>query len=106
MAAQNSGKTAVRKVPKGRPFQKGKSGNPGGRPKEITALKELARDHTGLAIETLVRNCTAKSRMVQVVAANSILDRGFGKASQHIELDAGDELVRRLNDALKRNGGG
>lgn len=107
MAAQNSRKAGGRgKPPEGRRFQKGQSGNPGGRPKEIGALKELAREHTTASIETLVRNLTAKSRMVQVVAANSILDRGYGKASQHIELDAGDELIRRLNDALKRNGGG
>ena len=36
------------------PFEKGQSGNPGGRPKVIAEVKELARAHTGEAIETLV----------------------------------------------------
>ena len=38
----------------GKPFQKGKSGNPGGRPKVVAEVKELARAHTGKAVETLV----------------------------------------------------
>ena len=38
----------------GKPFKKGQSGNPGGRPKVIAEVKELARAHTGEAIETLV----------------------------------------------------
>ena len=38
----------------GKPFKKGQSGNPGGRPKVVAEVKELARAHTGEAIETLV----------------------------------------------------
>jgi hypothetical protein len=38
----------------GKPFKKGQSGNPGGRPKIVAEVKELARAHTGKAIETLV----------------------------------------------------
>ena len=36
------------------PFEKGQSGNPGGRPKVVAEIKELARAHTGEAIKTLV----------------------------------------------------
>ena len=36
------------------PFKKGQSGNPGGRPKVVAEVKELARAHTGEAIKTLV----------------------------------------------------
>jgi Family of unknown function (DUF5681) len=39
----------------GKPFQKGRSGNPGGRPKVVAEVKELARQHTGKAIETSYR---------------------------------------------------
>ena len=38
----------------GKPFKKGQSGNPGGRPKVVAEVKELARAHTDKAIETLV----------------------------------------------------
>ena len=37
----------------GKPFKKGQSGNPGGRPKVAAEVKELAREHTGKAIETM-----------------------------------------------------
>lgn len=43
--AQNSTKTAKKRI--GKPFSKGKSGNPGGRPKlpaEISELKKLSRE--------------------------------------------------------------
>jgi len=103
--AENSDRPAKKRRGAGKPFQKGQSGNPGGRPKEIREIKELARQHTTAAISTLVRSLRAKSETARVVAANSILDRGYGKAAQHIELDAGDELIRRLNEAMKRNGG-
>jgi hypothetical protein len=38
----------------GKPFQKGQSGNPGGRPKVVAEVRELAREHTSKAVETLV----------------------------------------------------
>ena len=38
----------------GRPFKKGQIGNPGGRPKVVAEVNELARVHTAEAIQTLV----------------------------------------------------
>ena len=35
----------------GKPFQKGKSGNPGGRPRVVAEVRELARAHTAEAIQ-------------------------------------------------------
>jgi hypothetical protein len=35
-------------------FQPGQSGNPGGRPKTIGAVRDLAREHSPAAIEALV----------------------------------------------------
>jgi hypothetical protein len=40
---------------RGRPFKKGESGNPGGRPKVIAELRELARAHAPDAIKELAR---------------------------------------------------
>jgi hypothetical protein len=70
----------------GRPFKKGQSGNPGGRPKVVAEVKELARAYTAEAIETLVSIMTnAKSApAARVSAANALLDRGYGKPPQHI----------------------
>ena len=80
------------------PFEKGQSGNPGGRPKVIAEVKELARAHTGEAIETLVSIMTnpKSAPAARVSAANALLDRGFGKPAQHITGDGGPSFVMRL----------
>lgn len=99
MTAQNSGKTV-----RGRPFQPGQSGNPGGRPKEEIRVKELARQHTVAAVDTLVKGLKAKGERTRVAAAEALLDRGWGKATQHHEVDAGDELAALIDQARQRNG--
>ena len=43
-----------------KPFKKGKSGNPHGRPKEVAEVKALARTHTTTAINTLVSIAKSK----------------------------------------------
>lgn len=66
----------------------GQSGNPGGRPKSVGEVRRLAREQTVLAIQTLVEvasdpNATPAAR---VAAAGVLLDRGYGKAVQPVEL--------------------
>lgn len=70
----------VRKTPEGKPFPKGKSGNPGGRPKTIEAVRDLARSYTVEAVQALVLNLADESGAVRNVAAQTILERGWGKA--------------------------
>ena len=70
----------------GKPFKKGQSGNPGGRPKIVAEVKELARAHTAEAIQTLVSimNDRKSAPAARVSAANALLDRGYGKPPQHV----------------------
>lgn len=63
-------------------FQKGKSGNPGGRPKAAQSARDAARQHMDLAITTLVRAC----RKGSVTAAVALLDRGFGRPIQPVDV--------------------
>lgn len=66
---------------RGRPFQPGQSGNAGGRPKIVGDVRNLAREHTATAIETLiaVMTSTKSPAAARVAAANSLLDRAVGK---------------------------
>lgn len=101
MAAGTEG-SANRRRGSGKPFQKGQSGNPAGRRAEVGPIKELARQHTEAAISALVGALADENGRTRVAAAEAILDRGYGKPTQHHELDAGDELVRRMAEAAKR----
>lgn len=82
-------KATKKKAGNGR-FKKGVSGNPGGRPKDLSAFRLAARAHTTEAIETLaaiMRNRKA-STSARVRAIRELLDRGWGKPPQDVHVDA------------------
>ena len=86
-------------------FKKGVTGNPGGRPQEIKWLKELARSHTELAINTLAEICRnpAYYEGAAVTAANSLLDRAWGKPETSVSFQdsEGKDLIPTINIVLK-----
>jgi|SRR5271165_1995094 len=88
----------------GRPFAKGVSGNPGGRPKELREIVELARSYAPEAIETLALiMANPEAPPAARVAANAILDRGFGKPTQPVEAEAsgGFSLATLVNLSIQ-----
>ena len=85
-------------------FQKGQSGNPGGRPKVLAEVQERARQYTLESIEGLadIARNTKSPAQARVAAWNSLLDRGYGKPGQSIDLNHGtkddlDNILETLN---------
>ena len=91
---------SARRRGRGRPFQRGVSGNPGGRPKCDATVKELARAHTVDAIETLVAMLGAESERTRVAAAEALLSRGWGTPTAHVETGPPGSFADAL-DAVK-----
>ncbi len=81
---------------------KGQTGNPGGRPKGVKEVQDLARRYTTDAIQTLADICasTAATPSARVAAAEVLLDRGWGKAAQKIELEGINQLPEHVIDTL------
>ena len=83
-----------------KPFKKGVSGNPAGRPKTLSVAQDLARNYTAEAVETLV--AALRSPRERVPAAVALLDRGWGKPPQAIVGADGGNLAVMLVTGVRR----
>jgi Family of unknown function (DUF5681) len=90
-------------------WKPGQSGNPSGLPKDpakieakkvIADVKAMAREAAPKAIETLtaIMEDKDKSAPARVAAAVAILDRGYGRPQQNVEVGP-PGAFERLNDA-------
>lgn len=75
--------------PRGRPFPKGVSGNPGGRPKADPEVKEILRAASPEAARKLVEYMSHENAKIAMWAITDVLDRTQGKPvqAQDINMD-------------------
>lgn len=77
------------------PFQPGQSGNPEGRRKEDHHVRALARKYCEQAVATLAEIMSDREAppACRLTAANSLLDRGYGKPVQEVTGPDGTGLL-------------
>lgn len=72
-------------------WAKGTSGNPGGRPRVVTHVQSLAREHTTEAIATLAEAMRDVDPRVRCAASQALLSRAWGNPSTPVEIEAAPE---------------
>lgn len=86
MAKPHSPAENSKKLPRGKPFQPGQTGNKGGRPKkteEERTLEQMCRAKTEDALAVLVGIMdNGENERNRITAAMAIIERGHGKAVQ------------------------
>lgn len=98
-----------RSISSGGKFAKGKSGNPGGRPAITSEVRELARHSAPKAFERIVKLMDDKNPRIALAAANTVLDRAYGKPSPEERtasftmkpVTSAIDLVEAMSDLLK-----
>ena len=74
----------------GRPFPKGVSGNPSGRPKRDPTLQEICRMLKGKTIQVVAGLLDSNDEKVRLAAVTAVWDRGWGRPPQAVALAVDD----------------
>jgi hypothetical protein len=93
LAASGNNLEQKRRVPP-KAWKPGQSGNPSGRPKVYKDIQELAKVHTPAAIAALV--LSLQDERTRVPAAVALLDRGWGKPSQSLDINSNSTIELHL----------
>lgn len=84
-------------------WRKGISGNPGGRPAAYAVFVEAAHRETPDALRQLVwLRDHADNHAVRLAACREILDRGFGRPAQAVQLTGEDNGPLRTEIIVRR----
>jgi len=75
-------------------WKPGESGNKDGRPKAYKDIQALAKVHTPAAIAALV--LSLQDERTRVPAAVALLDRGWGKPSQSLDINSNSTIELHL----------
>ena len=80
------------------PFKKGTSGNPAGKlkgtlNKVVPEIREAAKAHGPAALLKLVSLIKSKDERVAITACTAILDRGYGRPAQNVDVKGGFDIV-------------
>ena len=83
------------------PFKPGQSGNPSGRPKIPDDIKKILKLQAPNALQKLLTLMESDDERIALVAANSILDRAWGKpvqANEHSGPDGEPIQLENVSD--------
>jgi hypothetical protein len=92
----------AKKIPEGKRFKPGQSGNPNGRPKKIPALDKLLSDVLGSVeneeseMKAVINALIVRAKKGDVRAAEVLLDRAYGKPKQEIKVDGSVKQVFKI----------
>jgi hypothetical protein len=86
---------SVRKATPGS-WKAGQSGNPNGRPKPEVDIAALARKHGTKCIEVVVDLLSSEDEKMRLSAAIALLDRGFGRPKQEMDINSNSTIELHL----------